>query len=339
MTAADQPTTNRQILLSQMPTGHLSDDCFAQATVDVIPPGPGEVLCRTVYLSIDPANRAWMQAATYRSQLDAGQVMSGFTVAEVIAGDLPAGTIVGGDGGWQEYFTRPISELRVLDVRASVSHYAGVLGTNGLTAYFGLLDIGKPVAGETVVVSAAAGATGNIVGQIAKRVGARVVGITGSDDKNDMLRERLGFDATVNHRSDTFRADLKSVCPDGIDVYFDNVGGPVLEAVLSRANLHSRIACCGVVSQYDTITPAGGPRGVPGHLVTKRIRMEGFLVHDYEDQKAEALDKLHEWVASGELVVLEEIIDGIENAPAALIGQLAGSNVGKLMVRVGADHA
>ncbi len=332
-------TKNKQILLAQMPTGRLTEECFTVATADVIPPGPGEVLCRTVYLSIDPASRAWMQAATYRSQLDAGQVMSGYTVAEVIAGDLPAGTIVGGDGGWQEYLTRPVSEIQVLDVRAPLSHYAGVLGTNGLTAYFGLLDIGKPVAGETVVVSAAAGATGNIVGQIAKRVGARVVGITGSDTKNAMLQERLGFDATVNHRSETFRADLRAACPDGIDVYFDNVGGPVLEAVLSRANLHSRIACCGVVSQYDTSTPAGGPRGVPGHLVTKRIRMEGFLVYDYADQKAAALDKLHEWVASGELVVLEEIVDGLESAPSALIGQLAGSNVGKLMVRVGADSA
>ncbi|PRZ41806.1 hypothetical protein CLV47_108165 [Antricoccus suffuscus] len=339
MTAASTPTTNRQILLSQMPTGTLTEDCFSQATVDVVAPGPGEVLCRTIYLSIDPAARAWMQAATYRSQLDAGQVMSGFTVAEVVAGDLPTGTIVGGDGGWQQYFTRATSEVQVLDIRAALSHYAGPLGINGLTAYFGLLDIGKPVAGETVVVSAAAGATGNIVGQIAKHVGARVIGITGSDDKNDLLRERLGFDATVNHRSETFRADLKAACPDGIDVYFDNVGGPVLEAVLSRANLHARIACCGVVSQYDTTSPAGGPRGVPGHLVTKRIRMEGFLVHDYEDQKADALDKLHEWVTSGELVVLEEIIDGLDSAPAALIGQLAGSNVGKLMVRVGADPA
>jgi len=333
------PSTNQQILLAKMPTDRLTEDCFAEASADIVPPASGEVLCRTRYLSIDPANRAWMQAATYRSQLDAGTVMSGSTIGEVIAGDLPAGTIVHGDGGWQEYFTRPVSELQVVDVRAPLSHYAGVLGVNGLTAYFGLLDVGKPTAGDTVVVSAAAGATGNVVGQIAKRVGARVVGITGSETKNAMLRDRLGFDATVNHRSETFRADLRAACPGGIDVYFDNVGGPVLEAVLSRANLHSRIVCCGVVSQYDTGTPGPGPRGVPGHLVTKRIRMEGFLVHDYADQQPAALDELHDWVARGELVVLEEIIDGLSGAPAALIGQLAGSNVGKLMIRVAPDTA
>ena len=221
----------------------------------------------------------------------------------------------------------------------AVPQPTGIFGINGLTAYFGLLDIGKPVAGETVVVSAAAGATGNVVGQVARLSGARVVGITGSADKNAMLRDKLGFDATANHRSETFRSDLRAACPAGIDVYFDNVGGPVLENVLSMTNLHGRIACCGVLSRYDTTTPAGGPLGVPGHLVTKRIRMEGFLVHDFEPQWPAALEKLYQWVDDGDMVVLEEIVEGLENAPGALIGQLAGANVGKLTVRVGPDPA
>jgi NADPH-dependent curcumin reductase CurA len=190
-----------------------------------------------------------------------------------------------------------------------------------------------------VLVSAAAGATGNVVGQLARAHGCRVVGVTGSAAKNQVLTERLGFDAAVDHRSPTFAADLKQACPDGVDVYFDNVGGPVLDAALRRMNTHGRIVCCGAVSQYDTGAPAAGPAGVPGLIVTKRLRMEGLLVFDYAPRFAEALTRLAGWVRDGSLVDLHEVIDGLDNAPRALMGLLAGENVGKRIVRVGPDRA
>jgi NADPH-dependent curcumin reductase CurA len=276
---------NRQILLAERPAGHLEERHFKAIDGTIGQPGPGEVLCRTVILSIDPANRAWMRGRTYREQVGEGDVMAGFTLAEVVAENgagIPVGTVVTCESGWQEYAIHPAKRVRPLPVRAPLTHHMSALGITGLTAYFCLLEVGRPKAGETVVVSAAAGATGNVVGQIARIMGCRIIGIAGSDAKNEMLHRDLGFDGAVNYKSETFRDDLRALCPNRIDVYFDNVGGPILDAVLPMMNLHGRVVCCGVVSQYDTDGPPVGSRFVPGLLVVSRLRMEGFLVSDFE---------------------------------------------------------
>ena len=233
----------------------------------------------------------------------------------------------------------PARRVTPMPVLGPLTHHLSVLGITGLTAYFGLLRVGRPRPGETVLVSAAAGATGNVVGQLARLKGCRAVGITGSDDKNRFLVDELRFDAAVNHRSASFGDDLRRACPDGVAVYFDNVGGPTLERALRLMTLHGRIVCCGAVSQYDTGNPAvgGGTFGVPGLIVTKRLRMEGFIVMDFLADWPEAIQELVGWIASGDVVVVEDVVDGLERAPQALIGLLAGDNVGKRMVRVGPD--
>jgi len=333
-------TLNKQIVLERKPDGKLTVDCFRTQSSRVADPGPGEVLCRTLLLSLDPANRAWMQGATYRGEVHAGTVMPGFTLAEVVASNdikFKAGDLVEGDGGWQQYFVEPAKRLQKRVRREPLSHLMSVLGITGKTAYCGLLDIGNPQPGETVVVSAAAGATGSIAAQIAKIKGARVVGIAGGADKCRWLVDVLGLHDAIDHREGNVYSALKSACPAGVDVYFDNTGGPILEATLSRMNLHGRIICCGVVSQYDTANPASGPRGVPGLLVTKRLKMQGFIVMDYVDLLAQAELDLARWTVEGKLVVAEDIIDGLDNAPAGLVGLLAGDNRGKRMIRVASD--
>jgi NADPH-dependent curcumin reductase CurA len=334
------PGRQRQVLFAHRPDGALSTEDFRVVETPVPQPASGEVLCRTILLSIDPANRAWMQGRTYRDQLAEGSVMAGFTLCEVIDnGDtgVPVGSIVACDAGWQEFAVVPADAVRVIDPVKPLTRCMSVLGITGLTAYFGLLEIGRPEPGETVLVSAAAGATGNVVGQIARIKGCRVFGITGSDEKDRLLVDELGFDGAVNHRSPDFGRELREACGGSIDLYFDNVGGPVLERAVALLRVHGRVVCCGVVSQYDTATPAAGPRGVPGLLVTKRLRMEGFLVSDFVTDWPRATAELGTWLASGELRALEEVIDGLEAAPSALVGLLRGDNVGKLMVRVGPD--
>lgn len=331
---------NRQILLAERPSGKLDAHHFKTVESTAGEPAPGELLCKTILLSIDPANRAWMQGRTYREQLGAGDVMAGFTLCEVVAANgapIAVGTIVACEAGWQEYAVLRANTVRPITVRGQLTHHMSVLGITGLTAYFGLLNVGQPRSGETVVVSAAAGATGNVVGQIARIRGARVVGITGSDDKNRMLERDLGFEGSVNHRGEKLRDDLAAQCPNGIDIYFDNVGGRVLEAVLPLMRTHGRIVCCGAVSQYDSATPAPGPAGVPGQLVVKRLRMEGFLVSDFIGEWLKAEQQLAAWVASGDLKVLEDVVEGLDAAPSALVGILAGDNVGKRIVRVAPD--
>jgi NADPH-dependent curcumin reductase CurA len=333
---------NRQILLAERPSGKLEESHFKAIDSVIGEPGPGELLVRTVLLSIDPANRAWMQGRTYREQLGEGEVMAGGALCEVVVANgapIPEGTIVWGEPGWQEYAIVPANRVLPVTVRGPLSHHMSVLGITGLTAYFGVLNVGQPQEGETFVVSAAAGATGSVAGQIARIKGARVVGVTGSDDKNRMLESELGFGATVNHRSEKVREDLAAACPNRVDVYFDNVGGRVLEAVLPLMRTHGRIVCCGAVSQYDSASPAPGPAGVPGQLIVKRLRMEGFLVSDYIGEWAQAQKQLAAWVAAGEIKVLEDVVEGLESAPRALIGILAGDNVGKRMVRVAPDPA
>jgi NADPH-dependent curcumin reductase CurA len=334
---------NRQILLDRLPQGDkLAPEHFKLIETPAPSPGEGEVLLRTCYISLDAANRAWMQGATYRSALEGGQVMAGGALAEVVQSNvshLKPGDMVFADTGWQDYAALPGKRLAKLPAAnlaegEPVTHLMSVYGIAGLTAYFGLLECGQPKAGETVVVSAAAGSVGSIVGQIAKIKGCRVVGIAGGADKGRWLVDELGFDAAVDYKSPEFKRLLRAEVPDGVDVYFDNTGGAVFEAVLFAMKNFGRIACCGALSQYDGAPPAHGPRGIPGLIVTKRLTLRGFVVMDFDAQRETALADLQGWVASGQLKVQEDIVDGLENTPAALIGLLAGDNRGKRMVKV-----
>jgi len=330
--------TNRQIVLDRLPQGDkLAPEHFAVAKAERPTAGEGEVLLKTRYISLDAANRAWMQGATYRSALNAGQVMAGGALAEVVeshAGHLKPGDLVFADTGWQDYAALPAKHLSKLPDLKPETHLLSVFGVAGLTAYFGLLECGQPKPGETVVVSAAAGSVGSIVGQIAKIKGCRVVGVAGGAEKGRWLTDELGFDEAVDYKSPEFKRQLRAAVPDGIDVYFDNTGGDILEACLFGMKNHGRIACCGAVSQYDGAAPPHGPRGVPGLIVTKRLTLRGFVVMDFADQNAKALADLQAWVKEGKLKVKEDIIDGLENLPNALIGLLHGENRGKRMVRV-----
>jgi NADPH-dependent curcumin reductase CurA len=328
---------NRQILLADVPKSKLGSEHFSLNEGEVPTPGDGEVLVRVRLISLDAANRAWMQGATYRSAVTAGSVMAGGSVAEVVESRAPhfaPGDLVFGDTGWQEYAAVPAKALSKLPKIEPMTNLISVYGIAGLTAYFGLLEVGKPKAGETVVVSAAAGSVGSIVGQIAKIKDCRVIGIAGGAEKCAWLTKELGFDAAVDYKSGALFKSLKAAAPNGIDVYFDNVGGDIFEACLAQMNLRGRIACCGAVSQYDMAPPASGPRGVPGLIVVKRLTVQGFIVTDFFDRRDRAIADLQSWVNSGKLKVQEDIIEGLENTPQALIGLLAGENRGKRMVRV-----
>jgi len=329
---------NRQIVLDRLPQGDKLGPQHFRLTEGARPTaGEGEVLLRTRYISLDAANRAWMQGATYRSALESGQVMAGGALAEVVgsnAAHLAPGDVVFADTGWQDYAALPAKRLSKLPALEPMTHLMSVYGIAGLTAYFGLLECGKPKAGETVVVSAAAGSVGSIVGQIAKIKGCRVVGVAGGADKGRWLVNELGFDATLDYKAGDLRRQMKETVPEGVDVYFDNTGGEIFETCLFAMKNFGRIACCGAVSQYDGAAPPHGPRGIPGLIVTKRLTLRGFVVMDFDDQREAALKELQGWVESGQLKVQEDIIDGLENTPAALIGLLAGENRGKRMIRV-----
>src|SRR5206468_9142426 len=330
-------TVNRQILLVEKPSGKLGSEHFKMVDGAMPEPKDGEALLRVRYISLDAANRAWMHGATYRSAVEANSVMAGGAIAEVVSSKAPGlapGDIVFGDTGWQEYAAVPARHLSKMPRVKPMTHLLSVYGIAGLTAYFGLLDVGKPKAGETVVVSAAAGSVGSIVGQIAKVKGCRVVGIAGGKDKCNWLTSELGFDAAVDYKDGAVFKALRAAAPDGIDVYFDNVGGDILEACLAQMNNRGRIACCGAISQYDGVPSGHGPRGVPGLIVVKRLLMQGFIVMDFMGRRDEALKELQSWVSAGKLKVQEDIINGLENTPKALIGLLAGENRGKRMVKV-----
>jgi len=329
--------TQRRFVVARVPTGALTADCFRLEDAPVPEPKEGEVLLRSLYVSLDAANRAWMQGATYRAAVEPGSVMAGGALGEVVASRHPEfkpGELASGDLGWQEYSAVPgkalLKETRV----EPLSHLQSVYGITGLTAYFGLLEVGQPKAGETLVVSAAAGAVGNVVGQIGKILGCRVVGVAGGDAKCHWLTETLGFDAAVDYKAGPMYKSLKAACPQGIDVYFDNVGGDVFEAALFQMNARGRIACCGAVSGYDSAPPPHGPRGVPGMIVVKRLTVRGFIVMDFFARRAAALAQLQAWVRDGKIKVVEDVIDGFENLPQALVGLLHGENRGKRMVKV-----
>ncbi len=328
---------NHQVILAEKPRGKLALENFQFAEAEIPKPGDGEVLVKARYVSLDAANRAWMQGVTYRAALGAGEVMAGGSLAEVVesrADHLAPGDLVFADTGWQEYAAVPAKHLAKLPKVEPLTRLLSVYGVTGLTAYFGLLRVGDPKPGETVVVSAAAGAVGSIVGQIAKIKGATVIGIAGGAEKCAWLTDALGFDGAVDYKLGDVRRALRAACPNGVDVYFDNVGGDIFEAALFNMNNHGRIVCCGAVSQYDDVPPAHGPRGVPGLIVTKRLKVDGFVVMDFYEGKDAALAELKSWVEAGKIKVQEDVIDGLENLPAALIGLLAGENRGKRMVRV-----
>jgi NADPH-dependent curcumin reductase CurA len=300
-------------------------------------PKAGEALVRTTLLSLDPASRAWMQGATYRSQLNPGDVMAGWGLGEVVSSNAKGfepGDLVSGEYGWQQYAAFLARALTKHDKEHKPEHILGALGITGLTAYFGMLDVGRPRAGETVLVSGAAGAVGSIAGQIAKIAGCRVIGTTGGAEKCKWIVEDLGFDAAIDYKADNLDKALKAACPDGLDVYFDNTGGEVLAAALRRMNVFGRVSCCGAISQYNTSKPEPGPFGVPGFIVTKRIRMEGFVVMDFYNRRAQAEDALGRWLVEGKLKAPVDVVEGFEKMPSALAGMFAGKNRGKLMVRV-----
>lgn len=332
------PAEHQQIVIAFLPTGRLQASDFAVQTAPVPEPTAGQVLCRTVAITIGAGQRAGLQgSASYAGAPEAGRVMGGTGVARVVRSADPRvreGELVWAPTGWQEYSVHKAGSVTVLDPAIDAAVHLGVLGTNGLTAYFGVLDIGQVKAGETFVVSAAAGSVGHLAGQIAKVLGARVVGVAGSDEKGRMLVDDLGFDVVVNRRADDFRAAFKVATPDRIDVYFDNTGGDILESALFRMNRGGRIACCGVASQYDTTTPAGGPRGVPGLLINNRVRMEGFLLFDYEDRYDEARRQLSAWVSADAIKPLVTEYQGLASAPQAFVDLLAGITVGTTIVRV-----
>ncbi len=330
-------TANRQWIYASKPTGDVGPEHFEMREAAMPEPGPGDILVRTTLLSIDPASRAWMAARTYRSQLEPGEVMAGWGLGEVVksnADGFAPGDLVSGEYGWQEYVVLLARRATKHDKQHRPEHILGVLGITGLTAYFGMIDVGRPRPGETVLVSAAAGAVGAIAGQIAKISGCRVIGTTGGAEKCAWLKEELGFDDALDYKAGGIHRALKAACPEGVDVYFDNTGGDVLDAALARMNIGGRVACCGNVSQYNATTPAGGPAGVPGFLVTKRIRMEGFVVMDFYGRRAQAETALAKWLAEGKLKAPVDIVQGFDKMPAALAGMFRGKNRGKLAVRV-----
>jgi NADPH-dependent curcumin reductase CurA len=337
---SNQPN-NRQVIVRELPQGQLSPEHFETVDGPMPVAEPGQVVIRTILMSIDAANRAWMQGETYREAVKAGDVMHTYAIGEVTDSadpSLAVGDLVAVESRWAQYAAVKAKHAIKLPSLRPLSHLLSVYGIAGKTAYHGLMAVGRPLAGETVVVSAAAGSVGMYVGQIARAHGCRVVGIAGGADKCGWVTNELGFDACVDYRAGNLFEDLRAACPDGIDVYFDNVGGTILETVLFQMNMKGRIVCCGAISQYDGAEPTG-PRNLPGMIVVKRLRMEGFIVMDFAHDDAKATEALHQWVSDGKIIVAEDIVDGLENAPQALTGLLAGNNRGKRMVRVAADPA
>jgi NADPH-dependent curcumin reductase len=328
---------NRQIVLKSRPEAMPGLDNFALVESAVPEPEEGEVLIRTLYLSLDPYMRGRMSAAkSYAKPVEVGATMVGGTVGEIVASKNPkfaVGDIVIGSGGWQDYAVSNGTGLRKLDPAvAPVSTALGVLGMPGMTAYCGLLEIGQPKAGETVVVAAASGAVGSVVGQIAKIRGCRAVGIAGGADKCRFVTDALGFDACVDHRAPDFRDALAAACPAGIDVYFENVGGAVQQTVWPLLNDFARVPVCGLIAQYNLSSPMPGPDMFT--VLRKRLTLRGFIVTDFAAKQADFQRDAAEWVRSGRLKYREDIVDGLENAPIAFLGLLQGKNFGKLVVRV-----
>ncbi len=336
--------TNRQITLAARPMGLPKESDFRLVESPVPEPGEGQLLVRTDYASVDPYMRGMIaRPDSYAGPVAVGDVVPGGSVGTVVESRHPdhaEGQVVQGQWGWQGYTLSDGDGLRVVDPSLGpISTALGVLGMPGLTAYFGLLEIGRPVEGETVFVSAAAGAVGSVAGQIAKIVGCRAVGCAGSEQKVKWLLDELGFDAALNYRaSKSLRAQVRRACPEGVDVYFDNVGGPITDTVLRSLNTGGRIVVCGQIDQYNNTQEAVGPRML-WQLIMKQARAEGFLVHQFAERHEEGRRRLAGWLSEGRLKYRETIVDGIENTPRAFIGLFSGENIGKMLVRVSAEGA
>lgn len=334
---------NRRFLLASRPHGEPTAANFRLDTVPVPQPGAGQLLLRTVYLSLDPYMRGRMSdAPSYAPPVEIGQVMVGGTVSRVAVSQHPdfnVGDWVLGYDGWQDYALSDGSGLRNFGPHLPhPSRLLGVLGMPGFTAYMGLLDIGQPQAGETLVVAAASGAVGSVVGQIGKLKGCRVVGVAGGAEKCRYVVEELGFDACIDHRAPDFAEQLAAACPQGIDIYYENVGGAVFDAVLPLLNAKARIPVCGIIAHYNATGLPAGPDRLPlleGLILRKRIRMQGFIIFDdYGSRFDEFLQQMSSWVEQGKIKFREDIVDGLEQAPQAFIGLLQGKNFGKLVIRV-----
>ena len=333
---------NSRIVLAARPHGEPKETDFRLVETPVPEPGPGQMLLRTLYLSLDPYMRGRMNAGpSYVAATEIGDVMGGGTVCRVEASNLKefaVGDLVEAFTGWQEYAISDGRGVRKLDPKlAPITTAIGVLGMPGLTAWTGLMNIGQPKAGETLVVAAASGAVGSVVGQLAKLRGCRAVGIAGGEKKCQYVVNELGFDACVDHRRSDFPEALKAACPKGIDINFENVGGPVFDAVLPLLNTFARVPLCGLIAHYSaTAQPAGVDR-VPlimRQVLTKRLTLRGFIVSDFASQKPEFLAEVGPLVRDGRIKYREDIVEGLENAPQALIGLLRGENFGKVIVRV-----
>ncbi len=333
---------NLQVVLASRPIGRPSPDNFELVRTPVPTPGEGQLLLRIRYLSLDPYMRGRMSAAkSYAAPVEIGQPMEGGTVAEVIESrhpDYAAGDIVLSHSGWQSYALSDGAGLRKLDPeQAPVTTTLGVLGMPGFTAYAGLLTIGQPKPGETVVVAAASGPVGATVGQIARLKGTRAIGIAGGPEKCALVRDEFGFDAALDHRSPTLAEELRAACPNGIDIYFENVGGKVWDAVFPLLNTFARIPVCGLVAQYNSTGPFEGPDRLPvlmRDVLTKSLTIRGFIQREFQAQRPAFYREMAQWIAEGRVKYKEDIVDGLENAPEAFIGLLEGRNFGKLVVRV-----
>ena len=331
-------TLNHQIKLASRPVNYPTESDFSLVESPLPEPGEGEVLVQALWLSLDPYMRGRMRdERSYATPVELGQVMVGGVAGRIIQSRTPAfseGEIVEGPLGWQEYAVSDGRNLRRVDLGLGpLSTALGVLGMPGMTAYFGFLNVGQPKTGDTVVVSAASGAVGQVVGQISKIMGCRTVGLAGTPEKIDYIVNELGFDAGINYKTENVGSALAAACPLGIDVYFDNVGGVITDAVFEQLNVGGRISICGSISQYNLDEPEPGPRNL-GLLVRKQARAEGFLVSQFNNHFEEGRQRIAGWIKDGRIKYKEDVVEGLEKAPRAFIGLMQGGNFGKLLIKV-----
>ncbi len=334
--------TNRQYYLASRPTGKPDAANVPVRDVPVAAPASGEVVLRNMYISLDPAIRGWMgDDPNYIEPITLGEAVRSSVIGRVVESNSPdyaVGDVAMSLGGWEQYTTAHAVTLNKLDENAGIplSMFMGVLGPTGLTAYFGLLEVGKPKAGETVLVSAAAGAVGSVVGQIAKMKGCRVVGMAGSDEKCAWIKDDLGFDDVINYKTcGDYEKAIRKACPEGVDIYFDNVGGDIMDAALNCLNKFARVAVCGWISTYN-VPNAPGPSNL-WQLVAESVTMQGFTLLDYLDRFEEGIGQLAEWLMAGAITSREEIVDGLDNVLPTFLKLFDGSNTGKLLIRIPED--
>ena len=329
---------NKQWILNSFPKGDIKDTDLVLKDSDIADIQDNEILIRNIYLSLDPANRGWMSGqATYVDAMQIGDVMRGGTIGIVEKSNnqkFTVGDYVNSMGGWQEYSISDGKGVQIIpkNTGLELNAFMSVMGMTGMTAYFGLLDITNPQPGETLVVSAAAGAVGSIVCQIGKIKGCKVIGITGSDEKGKWLKDELKIDDVINYKKEDLRSKLKELCPEGIDIYFENVGGQITEAVINRMNVKGRIALCGLISAYNSETVVPGPAW--GNLLIKRIKLQGFIIFDYQKRAMEAFQDIGKWIGEGKIKYKNDIVPGLENASVAIKKLFSGENNGKLIVQI-----